>query len=228
MSMKSTQQKTTAPETATVATFRNLYTRVLLGLQAQEHQVLGVTSAIDGEGKTTIAFGLAAGVAQDGALLGFGRESDTAVLVECNVGAGPQDPRLNLHAGPGLVQVLRGESTIEKAIQRTGVDRLSIMTLGEPAHSFPLAIRTPALADVMAQLRGRFGLVVLDLPSVLNSTDTQILARLADQIVMVVRAGVTPAKLVRQAVDELGEERMLGVVLNDSRSDLPAWLDNRI
>jgi Mrp family chromosome partitioning ATPase len=43
-----------------------------------------------------------------------------------------------------------------------------------------------------------------------------------------VRAGVTPAKLVRQALDQLGEERVLGVVLNDSRTELPSWLDQRL
>jgi Mrp family chromosome partitioning ATPase len=102
------------------------------------------------------------------------------------------------------------------------------LPLGEPAHNFPLAIRTAALPDVIAQLRSRFGLVVLDLPAVLNSTDTQVLSPLADQLIVVVRAAVTPGKLVRQALDELGEERLLGVVLNDSRPDLPAWLEHRL
>ncbi|MEO8285476.1 MAG: CpsD/CapB family tyrosine-protein kinase [Chloroflexota bacterium] len=222
----------TAPEATSVSTFRNLYTRVLLGLQAQQHRVIGLTSAIDGEGKTTIASGLAAALAEDGALLGFGREPDTILLVECNMGSLPENPRLGIRPGPGLVQVLRGECELDAAIQTTGVERLSVLTLGEPAHNFPLAIRTATLPEVIAQLRSEFGLVVMDLPAVLNSSDTQVLARLADQIVLVVRAGVTPAKLVRQAVDELvdqlGEEMLLGVVLNDSRSDLPPWLDNRL
>ena len=217
-----------APEITPVATFRNLYTRVLLSLQAQEHQVLGVTSAIEGEGKTTIAAGLAAGLAEDGALLGFGQGTNSTLLIECNSGAPPADPRLVVHPGPGLVQLLRSECTLEDAIQATVIERLSILPLGEPAHNFPLAIRTPVLPDVIAQLRSQFGLVVLDLPAVLNSTDTQVLARLADQLVLVVRAGVTPAKLVRQAIDELGEEMILGVVLNDSRSDLPSWLEHRL
>src|SRR5215203_4502865 len=101
---------TTTPTDATsVATFRNLYTRVLLGLQAQQHPVLGITSAIDGEGKTTIAAGVAAALAEDGALLGFGREPDTILLIECNMGTPPEDPRLSQGKGPGLIQVLKGE-----------------------------------------------------------------------------------------------------------------------
>ncbi|HST06299.1 MAG TPA: CpsD/CapB family tyrosine-protein kinase [Chloroflexia bacterium] len=216
------------PDVTSVATFRNLYTRILLSLQAQQHQVLGVTSAIDGEGKTTMAAGLTAALAEDRALLGFGRDADTALFIGCNTGQPPVDARLAVRPGPGLIQLLRGECELDEAIQQTAVERLAILPLGEPAHSFPLMIRTAALSDVIVELRSRFGLVVLDLPAVLNSTDTQVLARLADQLVLVVRAGVTPAKLVRQALDQIGEERFLGVVLNDAHSDLPAWLEHRI
>ena len=88
--------------------------------------------------------------------------------------------------------------------------------------------RAAALTDVIAELKAKYGMVVLDLPAVLNNSDTQVLARLADQLVVVVRAGVTPSKLVRQALDELPEETILGVVLNDSGSELPAWLENRL
>jgi Mrp family chromosome partitioning ATPase len=226
--MLSLRNTEAAQDAARVSSFRNLYTRVLMGLQTQQHPVLGVTSAIAGEGKTTIASGLAAALAEDGALIGFGREPGTILLVECNVGAPPDDARLEISPGPGLIEALRGECDIDAAIRATGIEGLSVLPVGEPAHAFPLAIRTAALPDVMAELRLRFGMVVLDLPPVLNSTDTQVLARLADQVVVVIRAEVTPAKLVRQALDELGEERLLGVVLNDSRSDLPSWLDNRL
>jgi protein-tyrosine kinase len=226
--MLSLRKTEAAQDAARVSSFRNLYTRVLMGLQAQQHPVLGVTSAIAGEGKTTIAAGLAAALAEDGALIGFGREPGTILLVECNVGAPPDDARLEISPGPGLIEALRGECDVDAAIRATGVEGLSVLPVGEPVHAFPLAIRTAALPDVMAELRLRFGMVVLDLPPVLNSTDTQVLARLADQVVVVIRAEVTPAKLVRQALDELGEERLLGVVLNDSRSDMPSWLDNRL
>lgn len=220
------------PEVTGASTFRNLYTRILLSMREQQHQVLGITSAIAGEGKTTIASGLATALAEDRALLGFGRDQETALLIECNIGAPPEDPRLAVQPGPGLVQLLRGECKLDEAIRATGVERLAIMPIGGPrsahTHDFPLAIRTTALPELMTGLRSRFGLVVLDLPAVLNSTDTRVLARIADQVVMVVRAGVTPAKLVRQALDELGEEMLLGVVLNDIKSDLPSWLEHRL
>jgi Mrp family chromosome partitioning ATPase len=215
-------------DTALGASFRDLYTRVLLTLQPEERAVLGVTSAIAGEGKTTIAAGLAAALAQDGAFLRQGREPGSVLLVECGEGGRFLDPRLNVSPGPGLVQVLRGDCPLDAAIRGTAIERLSILPIGDVAHRLPLLIRAPILPATIAQLRTRFDLVVLDLPPVLANTDARVLSRLADRLVLVVRAGVTPAKLVGEALDELGEEHLLGVVLNDSRPDLPAWLDQRL
>src|SRR5688500_15061532 len=153
---KATAPASLMPQAARVYSFRDLYTRVLLGLQAQEHRVLGVTSAIDGEGKTTIAYALAAAIAEDRALIGFGREPNTTLLIGCNRGTQPADPRLELRPGPGLIQVLQGECSLETAIQETSVERLAILPAGEPAHNFPLAIRMAGLPDVIIQVRERF------------------------------------------------------------------------
>ena len=199
MPATSRSQKTAVPDVSRISYFRNLYTRVLLDLQAQDspqsqqHPIIGITSAIAGEGKTTIASGLAAALAEDGALLGFGREPDSILEIECNVTAPPEVSRLAMRSGPGLIELLRGECPPEAAIRASAVERLSVLPVGAPAHSFPLAIRTAALPDVLGELRSRFGLIILDLPSVLNSTDTEVLARLADKLILVVRAEVTAA-----------------------------------
>jgi Mrp family chromosome partitioning ATPase len=208
--------------------FRDLYTRVLLSLQGEEHVVLGVTSAIAGEGKTTIATGLAATLAQEGTLHGAEQRPGNVLLVDCNQGQRAVTPELAVAPGPGLIQVLRGDCPLEFAIRPSGYDQLHVLPLGEPASAFPLLIRGATLSPVLAEIRRRFALSILDLPAVLTSTDTRVLAGLADRLLLVVRAGVTPTKLVRQALDELAGTRVLGTVLNDSRRDLPAWLEQRL
>ena len=92
-----------------VSTFRNLYTRVLLGLQSQQQQVLGVTSAIDGEGKTTVASGLATALAEDGALAGIWPGAGHNRVGRVQHGGRTGRPATRVRPGPGLVQVLRGE-----------------------------------------------------------------------------------------------------------------------
>jgi Mrp family chromosome partitioning ATPase len=228
MAMTLPFRKSASRDTGQATSFRDLYTRVLLALQPEERAVLGVTSAIAGEGKTTIAAGLAAALAQDGAFLRQGREPGSIALVECGEGERFPDLRLAVPPGPGLAQVLRGDIQLDAAIRGTAIERLSILPIGDAAHSLPLLIRAPTLPATIAQLRSRFDLVLLDLPPVLPTTDARVLSRLADRLILVVRAGVTPAKLVGEAIGELGEDRLLGVVLNDTRRDLPSWLDQRL
>ena len=208
--------------------FRNLYTRVLLSIRGKERVVLGVTSAIAGEGKTTIAAGLATTLALEGAVLKEGRQGGTILLIECNQGLRSADRELAVGETPGLVQYLRGDCTLDAAIKPSAYERLAILPLGEPATGFPILIRNATLRETMAELRRRFDLIVLDLPAALVSTDTQVLAGFADHLLLVVRAGVTPAKLVQQALGELGEAQFLGVVLNDHRVELPGWLEQRL
>lgn len=210
------------------AAFRDLYTRVLLGLRREERLVLGVTSAIAGEGKSIIAAGLATTLAQEEAGIGSRLRAGQILLIECNRGTRTDDPSLTVSPGPGLLQCLRGDCTVEAAIRQTDYEGLSILPLGEPASSFPLLIRNAAFAEVLQELRARYDFIILDLPALLEGTDAQVLAGFADRVLMVVRAGVTPSKLVSQALAEIPEAQFLGVVLNDSRPDLPAWLDQRL
>jgi Mrp family chromosome partitioning ATPase len=67
-------------------------------------------------------------------------------------------------------------------------------------------------------------IVICDLPAVLVNPDTPVLARQMGTIVMTVRAGVTPAPIVDQALDQLDRSRVAGIVLNGEHHRLPRWI----
>ena len=117
------------------------------------------------------------------------------------MGAAPDDPRLMRGPDPAWCNCCAASVNWRMQFSQPALSDCSFLPAGEPIQSFPMAIRAAALTDVIAELKAKYGMVVLDLPAVLNSSDTQVLARLADQLVVVVRAGVTPSKLVRQALD---------------------------
>jgi Mrp family chromosome partitioning ATPase len=73
-------------------------------------------------------------------------------------------------------------------------------------------------------MRQSYDLVVLDLPAILVNSDAVLLTDLADGIICVVRAGVTPTNLVSKALAQLDNEKLRGVVLNGASSSVPAWL----
>jgi Mrp family chromosome partitioning ATPase len=207
--------------------FRDLYTRVLLRIEYGGNLVLGISSALEGEGKTTIAIRLAGVLAGDRALSALGFGAGEILLLECNQGTPQVAQAFDVAETPGLVQYLAGACQLDEAIKRTHIPSLSVLPSGGLAPGFPTYIRT-RMQDLLDVARERFALTIIDLPAVLNSTDTRVLAGLSDQLLLVVRAASTPSRFVTRTLDELGATSVLGIVLNDYRRDLPEWLDRRI
>lgn len=213
------------------AVVRDLYTRLLKRPGGKSHNVLAVTSAIDGEGKTMVAASLAVTLANDRALAGLSKQSDGILILDCNQrlhGAAGATEEFMVEPAPGLIQYLGDERELEDIVKPTFLNHLWVMPVGGVQHNFSALIRTPRMREMMQRLRERFELIILDLPSVLTTTDTQVLIALADQALLVVRARVTPSNLLTQALQELDPEKLAGTVLNDSRRDLPEWLDHRL
>jgi Mrp family chromosome partitioning ATPase len=213
------------PHTLVASTLRDLYTRILLDPALEQRGVLGITSAIDGEGKTTIATGLATTLASDGTLRVAGCQTGTILLLECNPGTPSMSQELGISETPGLMDYLQRDCALEDAIRETEFPRLWVLPCGSRGSNFSVLVRTPLMREGMRRIRERFDFVIMDLPSVLRNSDIQVLAALTDRIVLVVRSGVTPTRLIRRAVGEMGAERLAGAILNAFRPDLPAWLD---
>src|SRR4051812_49379295 len=86
--------------------FRDLYTRVLLQIEYGGSLVLGISSALEGEGKTTIATRLAGILAGDRALSALGFGAGEILLLECNQGTPQVAQAFAVAETPGLVQYL--------------------------------------------------------------------------------------------------------------------------
>ena len=72
----------------------------------------------------------------------------------------------------------------------------------------------PVMRSILETLRSQYGRVVIDAPAALSNGDLRMLTPLADQLVVVVRAGVTDRSAIKDAVGSLDPSRLLGVVLN--------------
>lgn len=179
--------------------------------------VVGVTSAVYGEGKTTVAMNLAGTIAQN--------STQRVILVDCNLRNWDLQIRLNLPSCLGLVDVLEGgEDDLTNVIQKTELENFTILPAGRAAANPARLARSPRLAEVMESLRMTNDFMVVDMAPVLPVADTRVLARSMDGIVMVVRAGVTPREIVARAIDAVGNDRVLGVVLNGTETAMPKWL----
>ncbi|CCH88118.1 Non-specific protein-tyrosine kinase [Modestobacter italicus] len=171
-------------------------------------QVVVVTSALPGEGASTVAVRLSVSLARSGSRV---------LLVDGNL----RRPRVARYLGldehgPGLTDVLAGTADLREATQAWGDGRLVVLGAG------PLPTETDAVLD-SARLRGLLGVlrdshdfVVIDTPPLLPVIDAAAVSALADGCLLVVRFGRTrEADLTEAAVTlERVHARLLGVVLN--------------
>ncbi len=189
-------------------------------LGADRPFVLGVTSALVGEGKTTVALHLAMTIARD--------TYKRVCLIDLSLGKGELAGRLGVPMrGEGVIPVLEDDSHVVPTLQVAGLDNLVIIPAGKPPTNAPRLVRSPRVAQLIVSARSAFDVVVVDMPAV--STDYALpLTRHMDGVLVVARAGVTPRDVVNEALDRLGRDKVVGVTLNRVQTAGPVWLRKRM
>jgi exopolysaccharide/PEP-CTERM locus tyrosine autokinase len=175
---------------------------------ARNNMVL-VTSAVPGEGKTFTALNLALSIA---------REQDWEVLlVDGDLAQPALTASLGLGGRPGLTELLDDPAMdVADIIYTTNVRGLSVMPAGRRAENTPELLSS----DRMGQVASRFGaparptVVVIDSPPVLATNEAQVLSRYAGQILLVVRADFTEQRVVMEALGLLDRTKPVNTVLN--------------
>lgn len=187
--------------------------------------IIGVTSAVAGEGKTTVALHIALTLAQS--------SYKNVCLIDLGLGREVLCQRLGVPAPVhGAVDVLEWDGETEPdflplpLLQCENIRNLYLLPAGRgPRHAAKTA-SSPRMADLFAIARAWSDLIVVDLPSVASGNTLPIQDHM-DGVVMVVRAGVTPKDVVAAAIEQTGRSRIMGVVLNGQESSLPGWLNRR-
>lgn len=198
--------------------FRSIYTRAGIGFA---NEVVAVSSALGGEGKTTVAVGLAIAIAQD-------FPSRRVLLVETDMQRPVLGADFDVEASPGLIDCLLSGEPLQMACRSTFLDNLHVVPSGEPSAVSGRPLRSNHMAGMVDAMRQAYDVVILDLPSILANSDAALLTDLADSVICVVRAGVTPVSLINRALEQLDEGKIRGVVLNGNRSSIPGWLTRLI
>jgi capsular exopolysaccharide synthesis family protein len=176
-------------------------------------QVVMLTSAIDGEGKTTLAANLA---------LSYAMMSVRTLLIEGDMRNPEVTRSLCPNAQLGLFDVARGKASLQQAILVDQSTTLSV--LPSPMSDEFVAMSEFAYSDgmtiIMDELRRHFEMIVIDAPPLIPLVESRALGEHADGIVLAVGWDRTPDHLVARAVDLLSplRDRLLGTVL--TRVDL--------
>jgi capsular exopolysaccharide synthesis family protein len=165
-----------------------------------------ITSANEGEGKSTVAANLARVLANAG---------QETILVDADLRRPDVAGVYGVDSQIGLAQVLVGDVTAEEALQETNIDHLKVMSAGRVPHNPSELLGSLRMQQLIQEL-ARDHLVVLDAPPLLPVTDAALLAAISDGAMVVFAIGKTYKEQARLAKRRLGQTggRMLGVVLN--------------
>jgi capsular exopolysaccharide synthesis family protein len=194
--------------------FRTTLTSILFSiLSEQRPRVLVVTSANPGEGKTTVITNLAIALAE---------VSQRVLLIDGDL----RKPRVHdifeLPNDAGFADLLRNkqaahDGTAASFIRQTPIAGLSLLTSGRCQVAATNLLYSRHLPELLQRFAGEFDMILIDAPPMLQIPDARVLGRMADAVIMVVRAGKTTrdaAQAVRQRLAEDGTP-LLGTILND-------------
>jgi Mrp family chromosome partitioning ATPase len=121
---------------------------------------------------------------------------------------------LGLRIDAGLTEVLVDGAPLEQAIQRPAGSSLDVLAVrGLPQNPSEL-LGSEAFRRLLEQLVSRYERVILDLPPTLGLPDAKTVSGLCDGTVFVVRADTTSQPDIEAALEVLGRDRLLGVVMN--------------
>jgi receptor protein-tyrosine kinase len=177
-----------------------------------------VGSSVPGEGKTFTSLNLALSIVQE---LDY-----TVLLVDADV-AKPHISRvLELDDKPGLIDVLCDDTLdLQEVLVSTNIEGLRILPAGPVHRQSTELLASERMASLVADMAERYPdrVLVFDTPPLLATTEAQVMSGLMGQVLLVVRAGMTPQQAVLQSLETLGPRAGVNIVLNQVRG---AWSDD--
>jgi capsular exopolysaccharide synthesis family protein len=176
--------------------------------QPRQLKCIAVTSALPGEGKSTISVGLAAALAR-----GPGRR---VLLVEADLRRPTISESLGLPPAPGLGEWLEG-GLDQIPIRLVESGGFFILVAGQVSLERPEVLGSPLMEAVLRSARNAFDFVLVDAAPVLPVADTILLQDLVDGFLFVARSRLTPREAILEALSRIAPDKVLGVVLNDHR-----------
>jgi capsular exopolysaccharide synthesis family protein len=176
-------------------------------------KVVMVTSALVGEGKTLTASNVAMTLSES-----YKKE---VLLVDADFRRPSVHAVFGIPPYPGLAESLTAEQS-QKIRVRLVSSGLGVLTGGRPTSDPIAALTSDRMRQLVQEARATFDWIILDTPPLALLTDASLVSAMTDGALIVVKAGETPWDLVDRAVQAVGRERTLGVVLNRVTGQLPS------
>ena len=202
----------------------NLRNSIDSAMKGVESRVIMFTSAVRGEGKTTITAFLAR-------LLALG-ESDRVLLVDCAVDGPEVHVLFGVENDKGILDLLSGEAEFDDVVRPVDEGVLDVISLGKKrgADITQPMFNSSRMDGFVKQAAERYDYVLLDTSAVLEAPETPIIGSYATGTVIIVKAASTKREVIKRAmmmIEKL-DGRFIGTVLNRKKYYIPEFIYRRV
>ncbi|MDQ3019409.1 MAG: polysaccharide biosynthesis tyrosine autokinase [Bacteroidota bacterium] len=199
-----------SPKSVSSEAFKALRTRVQYAkLDDTPIRTILLTSSVPSEGKTTIAINLAGSLAQT---------EKKVLLVDCDL----RKPRIHsifdFDRYPGLSDYLFSNASLEEIIRKTKLENLEVVPSGTIPPNPSELLGSKQMKDFLEKMKLKYDFIIIDSPPYISVTDAEILFRITDGTILVLRANKTPAEAFYRTCEKLlhlDSRNFLGVVFNN-------------
>ena len=198
--------------------YKLLRTNLMFALTDEESggcPVVGVTSSVRGEGKSTTTLNLACSIAETGKYV---------LVVECDMRLPTIAARLGIDGSKGISNLLAGLSNGSEVIKHTALHaNLDVIPAGEIPPNPSELLGSERMRITLDVLRKDFDYILLDLPPVTAVSDPLVVSKLVNGMILVVRQNYSSKRALNEAVRQLRfvDAKILGFVMTDSDAAAP-------
>lgn len=192
--------------------YRTIRTNIQFSSIDKQYKTLLVTSAGQGEGKSTTVANLAVVLAQQG---------KRVLVVDGDLRKPTVHYTFRVSNIQGMTSVLTKQLTFEDAVQKTNIDHLYVLPSGPIPPNPSELLNSKAMEALVEEANSKYDYVLFDSPPVLAVTDAQILSNRCDGVVLVASSGRTEKEEALKAKEllENANAKILGVVLNGKETN---------
>jgi capsular exopolysaccharide synthesis family protein len=202
--------------------YHTLASEVRIALPEIGSRVVMFSSSVPDEGASLVAREFALTLASEGEV--------STVLADLNLREPSVAEAFRVPRDPGFSDLILSELPLAQCLRSTDTPRLSVLPAGRPVPSPARVLADPRVEQAIAELRRRFGFVVVDMSPIVPFSEGVQFARVPDGVVLVVWSGRTKRELVQRALELLDDAgaRVLGTVLNRRRFYVPRFIYERL
>jgi capsular exopolysaccharide synthesis family protein len=195
-----------------VEAFRTIRMNLAHSYGAAGPVLLTVSSPGAGDGKSLVSSNLA---------LSFAEAGYRTLLIDGDIRRGELHRMFSTDRRPGLLDYLVGETQLESVVRATTHRNLSLIPCGTRHHHGPELLGSNAMRELMAQVKSRYNVVIIDSPPLGAGIDPFVLGTATANLLLVLRSGETDRQMAEEKLKLLDRLpiRILGAVLNDIRTD---------